>query len=174
MRKFLITLTIFFTLAIPAFAQSVAVSADEYDKIKIAALYQNLNVASQNLPGVNLSVDYKITGFGRWCLGAVVDGAFQHDTNKVVDRYQILGGPQVSYLVGDRISVFGRGLFGATRFDQQSVRLKDFSRVTVGVGGGLDIHFGHFFVRPAQFDFQFIDERPVRYTRFGAGGGYRF
>lgn len=167
MRKFLITIATFLILAVPAFAQ---------DAVKITAAFQNLNVAFQNLPGGNLSVDYKLANFGKWRVGAVLDGAYQHDTNKVLDRYQLLGGPQISYTIGeDRMSVFGRGLFGATRFDQRNSAKRDFARVTVSIGGGVDIHFGSgFFARPLQVDFQWIDERPVRYTRLGAGGGYRF
>jgi hypothetical protein len=167
MRRIFITLTTILTLAATANAQ-------EYDRVKITAAFQNLNVANQNLPGGNLSVDYKLGGYGKWRLGAVADGAYQYDTNKNLDRYQFLGGPQVSYTLGDdKLSVFGRGLFGATRFDNRRTGL-DFTRVTVSFGGGMDVHFGHFFVRPVQFDLQYIDERPVRYTRLAAGGGFKF
>src|SRR5262245_29510921 len=107
--------------------------AQEYDKAKITATFQNLNVANQNLPGANLSVDYKIMRHDKWRLGAVVDGAFFHDTNRTLDRYQLLGGPQLSYDVGDRFSFFGRGLFGVTRFDVRRGCQRDFTRGTVGV-----------------------------------------
>lgn len=167
-------------LAVQASAQNnVYVTADKYeaDKLKITATFTNLNVAFQNLPGANLSLDYKLGRYGKWRLGGVVDGGYYYDTNRRLDRFQFLGGPQLSYSVGsvgdDRLSIFGRGLFGATRFDVKTSG-QDFARVTVSAGGGVDVHFGRFFIRPAQFDFQWIDERPVRYTRFSAGGGFRF
>lgn len=161
-------------LLLPLFAGSVR--AQEYDKVKITAAFSNLNVQNQNLPGANLSVDYKLARYDKWRLGAVVDGAFQHDTNRILDRYQLLGGPQLSYSVGDdRFSFFGRGLFGVTRFDVRRGCQRDFTRPTVGVGGGVDVHLGeHFFIRPAQFDFQWIDDRGARYTRFAVGAGVRF
>ena len=136
MKRFLITLTAFLVLATSASAQSVSVTADEYDRVKITVAFQNLNVANQNLPGGNLSVDYRLGRFGSWRLGAVADGAYQYDTNKNLDRFQFLGGPQLSYSVGERLSVFGRGLFGATRFDVKRGPAADFTRATVGFGGG--------------------------------------
>ncbi len=161
-------------LALPLF--SVQASAQEYDKVKITAAYTNLNVANQNLPGANLSVDYKLGRYGKWRLGAVVDGAYQRDTNRALDRYQFLGGPQLSYTVGDdRFSFFGRGMFGATRFDVRQGCAPDFARLTVGVGGGIDVNISeHLGIRALQGDIQYIDERGFRYTRVGAGVFYRF
>ncbi|MGH9846376.1 MAG: hypothetical protein ACREEM_47360 [Blastocatellia bacterium] len=143
------------------------------DTVRVTATFQNLNVAFQNLPGGNLSVDFKLAEIGKWRLGAVGDFSFHDDTNDLLNRIQLLGGASVARSLGeDRVSVFGRALFGNTRFD--STAMRNFDRVTVGVGGGLDVNFGRFFIRPVNVDFQWIDERPVRYTRLGAGAGFRF
>lgn len=177
MRNLLVILTTFLILTASVFAQ-------DHDSVKFTVAFQNLNVANQNLPGGDLSLDFKLANFGKWRLGVVGDFAYHRDTGlnplgipsvARLDRFQFLGGPQISYTAGeDRLSIFGRGLFGVTRFDNRMVALQDFARMTVSVGGGLDVHFGRVFIRPLQFDFQWIDERPVRYTRLGAGGGFRF
>lgn len=155
---------------------SIPVLAQEYDKVKVAVLFSNLNVANQNLPGVNASVDYKLVRYDKWRLGAVIDGAFQHDTNRVLDRYQLLGGPQLSYSVGDgRFSFFGRGLFGVTRFDVRRGCWRDFTRATVGVGGGVDVRVSeHLSIRALQADALYVDERGARYLRAAFGVVYGF
>lgn len=171
-----------FGVTVSAIAQTVPVTAEgEHDKIKITATFSNLNVVNRNLPGGNLSVDFKAAGFGKWRLGLVADGAYQRDTQGFgvtffTDRIQVLGGPQLSYAPNDRLSFFTRGLFGITRFDSRGqCAPADFLRGTVGFGGGVDVNVSeYFFVRPVQADFQFIDTRGARYTRFGAGGGIRF
>lgn len=180
LRAVLITLVL---IVGSAYAQSIPVTADpvEHPTLKVTVAFSNLNVVNRNLPGVNLSADFKLADAGRWRLGAVIDGAYQRDTQgfgvtSFTDRFQFLGGAQVSYAPNNRINFFGRGLFGVTRFDSRGVKAPvDFNRGTVGFGGGLDVNLGeYFFVRPIQADFQFIDTRPARYTRFGAGGGFRF
>lgn len=162
-------------LSIAVLLLITVLSASAQDTVKVTAAFQNLNVANQNLPGGNASADFKLGGYGNWRLGAVADVAYHRDTDRLLDRYQLLGGPQIAYTFGeDRMSVFGRGMFGVTRFDQKNSNLQDFARATVSIGGGVDVNFGKFFVRPLQFDFQYIDQRPVRYTRLGAGGGLKF
>lgn len=144
-------------------------------QVTIVGGFQNLNVVNQNLPGVGASVEYKIGSYGegKWSLGVVADGAYHYDTNDILDRFQFLGGAKVAY--GRKLQVFGRALYGVTRFDQQNPNLRDFARGTVSIGGGVDVNIGdHFVVRPFQFDLQYIDERPVRYTRALTGIGYRF
>src|SRR5262245_21330576 len=109
-----------FRIAMFLVVMAFAISVDAQDAVKVAVSFQNLNVANQNLPGADLSVDFRITTFCKWRLGGVLDGAYQYDTNRALDRFQFLGGPQLSYSIGeDRVSVFTRGLFGATRFDQR-------------------------------------------------------
>lgn len=177
MRILRIAILLILTVAvISATAQhTVIVAAQDHDLVKITLAYQNLNVANQNLPGGNLSVDFKLGGYGKWRLGAVADGAYHYDTNRALDRYQFLGGPQLSYALGERVSIFGRGLFGVTRFDQRSSCQRDFARATVSIGGGIDVNISdHFYLRPLQGDVQYIDERAARYTRLGAGAGFRF
>lgn len=173
-KRLLIAILIACVLTLAATAQIKKIEED-HDAIKVTLAFQNLNVANTNLPGVNASGDYRIAKFGEWRLGAVADFAYQRDSNRVVDRYQFLGGPQLSYnLAKGRLNLFGRGLFGATRFEAVGQGFH-FNRMTVGAGGGLDINVGeYFYIRPAQFDFQFINQRPVRYTRFAFGAGFKY
>jgi len=150
------------------------VGARAQDTIKIHVGFQNLNVANLNLPGWSGSVDYKLVELERWRIGAVFDVAGQYDSNNVLDRYQYLAGTTVARSLGkNSLSLFGRALFGATRFESRAG--PGFTRGTVSVGGGLDINLGkHFFLRPGSFDFQWIDRRPVTYARLLFGGGARF
>jgi hypothetical protein len=162
------------TILAVAFLTLIAISANAQN-VTIIGGFQNLNVANQNLPGIGASVEYRIGSYGegRWSLGVVADGAYHYDTNNVLDRFQFLGGAKGAY--GRKLQVFARALYGVTRFDQQNPNLRDFARGTVSVGGGVDVNLGdHFVVRPFQFDLQWIDERPVRYTRALTGIGYRF
>lgn len=164
MRKIFSSLFLLIAFSAVALAQ---------DTLKVSGGFQNLNVANQNLPGGNLSVDYKLIGIGKWSFGAVGDAAFFNDTNDLLNRVQLLAGASVGRSFGEnRVAPFGRVLFGNTHFD--SANCPNFDRVTISVGGGLDVNLGRFFVRPVSFDFQWIDERPVRYTRLGAGFGVRF
>jgi len=167
MKKFLLLAMFAIAFSAPVFAQ---------ETVKITIAFQNLNVANQNLPGGDLSVDYRLANFGKWRLGAVGDVAYQRDTDRILDRYQLLGGPQISYAIGEgRLTIFGQGLFGVTRFDQRVGVTPDFTRMTVGVGGGFDVRFNNgFFVRPLRVTAQYIDGRGARYTTAQAGGGFEF
>lgn len=161
------------TLAVVFLILTAVAAMAQDNKVTGIGAFQNLNVANQNLPGANASAEYTIGKYSKFHVSAVADGSFSYDTNEALDRYQFLGGSKLSYKVGERVSVFGRGLFGVTRFDQQNPKLKDFTRGTVSVGGGIDVHYGKFVFRPGFVDLQWIDERPVRYTRAGVGFGIK-
>lgn len=162
--------TVFKLFAVFAMFAALSASASAQDRVKVGVLFQNLNVANQNLPGIDATIAVKAVEFGKWKFDVVADGAFHYDTNQALNRYQLLGGGQLSYSPGEgQVSFFGRAMSGVTRFDQRN-NLKDFARVTTSLGGGVDVRLNkRLSVRPVQFDLQYIDERPVRYTRLGSG-----
>lgn len=169
MKRILFLLVVILTVAFTA-------SAQEYDGVKLTVGVRNLNVANMNLPGIHASGDIKIASFGRWRLGGLIDGSYQRDITRTLDRYQLMAGPQLSYLVGEeeRLILFVRTTGGITRFNQVNKQFADFNRGTIGIGGGVDVHMGdHWFVR-AGGDLQYIDRRPVRYTGLFVDVGYRF
>ncbi len=159
MRKTIFTTLFTLALALPALAQ---------DTIKVNVSFINSDFSVDNRQGFSGEVDAKVLGKERFRIGGVFQFA-RHcsDCSPRFDTYS--GGPQLSYDVfNKRISLFGRALFGATT---NYTGTRAFTRT---YGGGADVNFGNFFVRPFALDFLRIEGVPMTVNRYSAGGGVRF
>jgi acyl-CoA synthetase (AMP-forming)/AMP-acid ligase II len=123
------------------------------------------------LNGWNGSAEYRLAEFKEIYLGAVVDisGHYGQVTNSArftnpppfpaitlinsndTRLHTFLAGPQLSRdFARDRVTVFGRGLVGTSRLSGNGNSV--FYALAFGAGGGVDLNYGKFFVRPVQID----------------------
>lgn len=159
--KHLLTLLIFIV------ALSGAALAQD-DKAKVYLGFTSLKPESNpHIRGVEGSVVARILKRDNVAVEGTggVAGHFRGGGNNV----QAYGGPQVSFgLANDRVRPFVRLTFGTTYVFQTN-------NFTTGFGGGVDVNLGKYFVRPFQYDRQWIGGLAnVDANRFGFGAGRRF
>lgn len=174
MNKLTIAFLIFLLLPACAFAQAtntVQVTAEDYGdnafSVYAGFINGNYDLPILNNRGVNVAAQYKLYGYGGVKLEAVADlSVYLRGEYNV---YTLLAGPQVSVsLVHGRIEPFARILFGATRYDEQTL-------YSYSYGGGVDVNISkRFFVRPFQYDKQILAEGSQPVHRVGVGAGLRF
>lgn len=124
------------------------------------------------LNGLNCSAEYSFGEFKEVYLGAVADisGHYGQVTNSArftnpapfptitlinsndTRLHTFLAGPQLSRnFARDQVTVFGRGLVGASRLTGLFKQDPEYA-LAFGAGGGVDLNYGKFFVRPLQLD----------------------
>jgi hypothetical protein len=116
--------------------------------------------------GLTAELDAKVAGNSKVRLGGVFQFNRASFEEPAIDTYSF--GPRLSYKIGF-VEPFGHALFG---FQTTYNRDRTFTRT---YGAGVDLNFGHVFIRPAVIDFVRTEGFASPATqRFGAGIGVRF
>lgn len=142
------------------------------DAVKLSIGFTNSEYSFESLfsteykQGITAEADVKMAGNSKVRLGGVFQFNRASFSDSPLDTYSF--GPRFSYKLGF-IEPFAHALFGAqTSYNSDRV----FSR-TYGVG--VDLNFGHVFVRPAVVDWVRTEGFNSPATqRFGAAVGVRF
>lgn len=171
--KTLKTLTRIAILTLPLLlVATVSAQDSQPDMVKISVGFSNSEFSNlfdtQYEQGAYGEVDVKALKRGGIRLGIVG----RYDRSRFyapsIDTYS--GGARLSFdLAKGYISPYGHALFGAT------TSYNDDEVFTRTYGAGVDINFGHFFVRPIEVNYIRTEGFASPSTqRFSAGGGIRF
>lgn len=137
------------------------------DTLKIYAGFSNAQLLGTNRQGIKVGGEYKVYEYE--ALKIKAGGEFANFfRSQGPDTYQLLAGPVVSVdLLNGRFSPFAKLNFGITRRSNVSL-------YTNSIGAGIDVNFGRYFIRPIDFQSQYINNVPFAVRAIGGGGGVRF
>ena len=161
--------TLAYVLLVLIASAGMARAQEGVSRMKVYAGYSTLKPEYNDdyIHGVELEATPKILSYERVRLEATASLAGHFTTGG--NNLQFMAGPQLSInLAHGRITPFVRALFGTTY-------VYDTHIYTQSVGGGVDVNLGNYFVRPFQFDRQWLKGLyPITANRFGSGAGVRF
>jgi opacity protein-like surface antigen len=126
-------------------------------------------------PGAYADFDYRI-----WReVGIGVEGEARfRNFNEISGVYEqnFLGGPRVTYRVGQRWLPYVKFLAGGTRFHYPTfISNQVYTYTTLAGGGGIDFHFNdRWTIRPADFEYQHLNFPPTGLTPWVYSAGVSF